>query len=513
MKKLLLFATLLLCFNGILFAQEKSTSNIDELINRLSTIGTIPGCISEYFTSEEILLLQEHFKNEKVNEENTASNIKSMMPSKAFTMSNTQFGSFVPPSGEVTVISNNSSSINAGAINPNNPTEAFVLDNAGDFYSVDVTTGVYTSLGSIPGAWLGAEYNPVDGVLYAINDESSLYTIDTTSVTATLIGNTGIELLIALAIDGVGNAYSFDVLGDNFYTIDLNTGAATLIGSIGFNANFGQGMFWHEETDTVYITAFNNSIFDAELRLVNTNTGETILISSFGDPGSLSPYGWASSGPFIPGPDPQIINTWYLSEMTVELEEGTLVSDIFPPIIPTLVLYEDMSFTGDAACNVYMGDFVYHEDGNFFTVHNFDVTLNLCDYDSHNDFENEFFSYFGINAAVYYNVGGTEDEQYLILEYAPGYELIFQNVPVELSVDENNLDSFILYPNPTSDQLFIASEHYEIESVIIYSVSGKIIIELDSIEDAIDVSSLSEGMYFVVVSSSEGKSVQKFIKE
>ncbi|MBV1922871.1 MAG: hypothetical protein KUG68_02455, partial [Flavobacteriaceae bacterium] len=489
MKKTLLFVMLLLCSIGSIFSQENSSTNIDELTTRLDNLGTIPGSISEYFTSEELVILKNHFNNQKGNiEEIPTSDLRAILPTKSYTSGSTLSGlgelyRFIGnPVGDFELIGSAGAFEHAGAVDPNDPNSAYVFQNNDDLYHVNLTTGTYTLLGNIPGDWMGAEYSHASGVLYAISLDNNLYTIDTTNVTATLVGSTGLSgIPAALAINGGGGAFMLDLLDDNLYSINLNTGAASVIGPIGFDANFGQGMYWYPPTGEVYLMAFNNIVFDPEFRIVDTSTGQSILISIL-DVGQLTQYGWVSCEPFVPGPDPQVYNTWYLSEMTVENGESTLVANIFPPISPNMVVSEDLSFTGDAACGLYMGEFMHHESGDFFTIHNFDATLSLCDFDSHNEFENQFYSYFGVNADVLYTVGGTGDEQYFILEFTPGYELIFQNVPVELSLNENELASFKLYPNPVSDQLFIASEHYEIESVIIYSVSGKKIMEIDSIE-------------------------------
>src|SRR5690606_36707562 len=93
---------------------------------------------------------------------------------------------------------------NAGAIDPANPTTGYVLDNGGDFFSFDVVTGIYTSLGNIPGDWVGMVFDHTTGILYALKG-NSLYTIDPIAVTATLVGAMTMpaaDLPIALAIDG-----------------------------------------------------------------------------------------------------------------------------------------------------------------------------------------------------------------------------------------------------------------------------------------------------------------------
>ncbi len=208
----------------------------------------------------------------------------------------------------------------AGAIDPSDPTTAYVLSSTGTFSSLDIATGVYTNLGTIlpPGAetWAGLEFDPTSGTLYALSTDiavSTLASIDIGSVTKTTIGATGMAGGIALAVDGAGNGWSYDILDDNLYSVDLATGTATVVGSIGFDANFAQGMTWDPNTDTVYMAAFNNGAFQAEWRSVDTATGATTLIGVINPP-DLSDMGWVS----IPGdggtpPPPTCISTLYES--------------------------------------------------------------------------------------------------------------------------------------------------------------------------------------------------------
>ena len=82
-----------------------------------------------------------------------------------------------------------------------------------------------------------------------------------------------------------------------------------------------------------------------------------------------------------------------------------------------------------------------------------------------------------------------------------------------LSVDNEDALSFDMYPNPVSNQLFVSSESATIESISVYSLQGQQIKVLLQDDSSLDVSFLSSGMYFIEVSTSEGKSVQKFIKK
>ncbi|RFN60117.1 T9SS C-terminal target domain-containing protein [Marixanthomonas ophiurae] len=193
---------------------------------------------------------------------------------------------------------------NAGAIDPANPTTGYVLDNGGDFYSFDVTTGIYTSLGNIPGDWVGMEYNLATGDLYAIAG-TDLYTIDPAGLSATLVGSLGLAtgaLPVALAIDGAGVGYTYDIVDDSLYSVDLATGTATLVGPIGFDANFGQGMAYDPTTDVVYMAAFNGGAFAAEWRSVDTTTGSTTLIGAIVTDDPDPQVAWASVGETLPPP-------------------------------------------------------------------------------------------------------------------------------------------------------------------------------------------------------------------
>lgn len=194
---------------------------------------------------------------------------------------------------------------NAGAIDPANPTTGYVLDNGGQFFSFDVTTGFYSALGSIPGDWVGMEFDRNTGILYATKLES-LYIIDPIGISATLVGSMGLpagSLTVSLAIDGDGVGYVHDLVADAIYSINLATGAGTLVGNTGFDANFGQGMCYDPTSDTVYMSAFNSTTFMAEWRSVNTATGMTTLIGAITTVNDSAPQvAWSSVGETLDPP-------------------------------------------------------------------------------------------------------------------------------------------------------------------------------------------------------------------
>ena len=71
-----------------------------------------------------------------------------------------------------------------------------------------------------------------------------------------------------------------------------------------------------------------------------------------------------------------------------------------------------------------------------------------------------------------------------------------------------------IYPNPVRDRLYVRGEVDNIEDIRVVSTAGQTCIVTDrlSAEEGIDVSSLSKGIYFIVVKSVTDEIRQKFIK-
>ena len=78
------------------------------------------------------------------------------------------------------------------------------------------------------------------------------------------------------------------------------------------------------------------------------------------------------------------------------------------------------------------------------------------------------------------------------------------------SANDFVLENFNIYPNPTSDLLNISLENnLTLEKVTIYNNAGQMIKEVK--EATVDVSTLSEGIYFVEVTTNQGRTVKKVI--
>ena len=288
----------LLGFSTLMSAQNQI--DINELLSRFDE--SHMGAITDVFTSEELTVLEAHFdalNGDDTNFDNRGPKIRLYGPENV----GNDFGFIdtTAPAVFNTIGPDGTVDFNgAGAIMPGS-TMGHVIDNAGNFYEVDIITGQYIQVGTvIPPTgenFTGMEFNPNNGTLFAISTDgttntSTLSTINPTNMTATPIGNTGLRLPIALSVSGNGSIHTYDIDDDILYTLNASNGTATAKGPLGFNADFGGGMVYDPNTSKTFITSYNPAVGDSQLREVNTDTGLTILIGTI-DPGPTSQMAWA----------------------------------------------------------------------------------------------------------------------------------------------------------------------------------------------------------------------------
>lgn len=294
------FLICIFCVNVPLIAQNSPT--LESLLTRLNE--NHMGSVSDVFTVEEQVILKNHFnKNVSTDMDNSRlilnrriSSTQNVTPVTAVDINPLDLSSI-----EELLPSTVPDFEGAGFVRVNPIDGAVVIDNNNRVWIRGISSGTYTDQGLINGlpsgqSVTGAELTS-NGDLYVIStnglNSSTLSLVIQGTWSATPIGDNNLIVPIALGRDGADNLYTFDIDDDNFYSLSNTTGVATLIGNIGFNANFGQGLTFDSFNDMLLMTAFNNSLFDSELREVNINTG---LSTSLGTivPGTLFQFGWGS---------------------------------------------------------------------------------------------------------------------------------------------------------------------------------------------------------------------------
>ena len=79
---------------------------------------------------------------------------------------------------------------------------------------------------------------------------------------------------------------------------------------------------------------------------------------------------------------------------------------------------------------------------------------------------------------------------------------------------KNNTDEIEIFPNPTNGDFSIRTENFEIEKVEVYNVYGKLVFETSEqsiIQNQIDLSFCSDGIYFLKVSNSFDSKSRKIV--
>jgi hypothetical protein len=94
-----------------------------------------------------------------------------------------------------------------------------------------------------------------------------------------------------------------------------------------------------------------------------------------------------------------------------------------------------------------------------------------------------------------------------------GFDLDAVGVINQLPVGLNELEllkaSVHLYPNPTNRFINIVSNNYDIKSLVLTDVNGRMILE--AVENNINLTELQNGFYFLKISTIEGLSITKKI--
>lgn len=138
-------------------------------------------------------------------------------------------------------IASTSTNVKAEATVTIAPRLAYTISEAGaspqQLQTVDLDTGTVTDIGPINVAYSFGDlaWDRVAQKLYMVDGRgsNSLYSVDTTTGAATLIGSHGLTDLFSIGFDGAGTLYGVATgSGNLLYRFNTSTGAPTLIGTM-----------------------------------------------------------------------------------------------------------------------------------------------------------------------------------------------------------------------------------------------------------------------------------------
>ncbi|WP_019039276.1 T9SS type A sorting domain-containing protein [Psychroflexus tropicus] len=208
-------------------------------------------------------------------------------------------------------------------------------------------------------------------------------------------------------------------------------------------------------------------------------------------------------------------NTWYLEKVVI------VGDDIFVPSLgSTPIAYAEFNsdFLFTEYCNSLFADIQYSDNMNF-TLSGQGLTFEGCFVEEYDAFDtiyyNNFFGFVeGFFQPFTYEI--TQESftlKKLTITNTNGDQAVYFSQTLSIQ-DENEFASVQLYPNPAQNKFSIESD-LSIEQVKIYTLTGKVVAKFHSEpkSSTYDISFLLSGIYFVEVTSLEGKkTVTKLIK-
>ena len=138
-------------------------------------------------------------------------------------------------------------------------------------------------------AYTGMAVNPLTDQVYLASCDiinSQLLSHRCATGVVTPIGEiAGSPCTIAIAIDGTGQMYGYDIVTDMLYRIDQASGATVRLVPLALMPTMARGMGWEPQTDTLYMSAVDDSLFppEAQLRIVDRATGNTQFVGVLGE--------------------------------------------------------------------------------------------------------------------------------------------------------------------------------------------------------------------------------------
>lgn len=148
----------------------------------------------------------------------------------------------------------------------------YVHDNLGKLATLDATTGTVDIIGNMGVTMTDIAFSPT-GDLYGISF-GRLYSINSDTAQATLIGNHAVPGGNTLVFGEDGTLYAAGYASKSLYTLDVTNGATTNLGNIGFFA--GGDLAFHN--GHLYMASSSNKLVDIDL----DNLSNTVAIGNFG---------------------------------------------------------------------------------------------------------------------------------------------------------------------------------------------------------------------------------------
>jgi len=266
----------------------------------------------------------------------------------------------------------------------------------------------------------------------------------------------------------------------------------------------------NDEFKNIYFSFFESGVLDLFTYSIITEADEskTLLITN-----SLGDEVVYTNSYFDLAPQEVLENTWYLYNLTID-------GDIFiPPVngeLPYVPLNFSEAWLQTDVCNYLDSNALFNVENSSFISTEFTFSLIDCSFQANATFEGIYFNfYFENNPLAYpftYLITTEGTSKTLTITNYFGDEAIYGNEM--LSTLNFSISLFTIYPNPVRNSFKIVyKNNLKVKTVNIYDVLGKLVLEEKEDVNQIDVSNLSNGLFFIKIETDKGNSTKKIIKQ
>lgn len=214
--------------------------------------------------------------------------------------------------------------------------------------------------------------------------------------------------------------------------------------------------------------------------------------------------------------DPQLFeNDWYLQNVIIDGQDNFPPSNDDVPFI-TITFIQNNSFISTYVCDALEGTVIY--TNSEFLVDSWSMTLGGC----FGPFAQENVLFQGIYLDTFF-VGNIDDPfNYNIIDEGSSKTLVITASSGDKAIYGNRLLSsgnfgvsvFSIYPNPTSDMVYVEASS-RIEKVAVFDLLGRKVLETvpQSEKAELNFNALKAGVYMAVISCEGKKTIKKIVKE
>jgi len=97
-------------------------------------------------------------------------------------------------------------------------------------------------------------------------------------------------------------------------------------------------------------------------------------------------------------------------------------------------------------------------------------------------------------------------------DFAPVLNITYGSTPLSVADKKNINSQFLIYPNPTGSAINIETSGEKIMQLEVSDLMGKVMLTKNTVENTIDISSLSSGTYILNITTQSGKNAQRILK-